>query len=219
MIQIAIADDFPLIREGIKTLLKDELDIEVVGEANDGNELLEILEKTKIDVILLDISMPGKDGIETTPVVHDKYPEVAILILTGHNKAQYISKVLNRGASGYILKQNLEKDELVRAIRCVNNDEPYYSDEVTKIIMANMTKKKSTPDTFKLTKREKEVLRLIAKGYMNLEIAEKLFLDKSTIEQHRKNMLGKAKASLDLKNMIALVAYAIEHGWLEDETM
>lgn len=217
MINVAIADDFPLIREGIKTLLNGEPDIEVVGEANDGNELLKILEETKIDVVLLDISMPGKGGIETTPIVHDKYPEVSILILTGYNKAQYISKVLNRGASGYILKQNLEKAELVRAIRCVNEKEPYYSDEVTKIIMANMAKRKqSTPDTFKLTKREKEVLKLIAKGHMNHEIADQLFLDKSTIEQHRKNMLGKAKASLDLKNMIALVAYAIEHGWLED---
>lgn len=209
MINLLIADDHQVVIDGLKSLLSLEDDFLVVGEALNGKMVLEALKDRKVDVVLLDINMPVMDGIETTKIMRKDHPDVKILILTMYNKPEFIRNILEAGASGYVLK-NVGKEELIDAIRKVEKGEDYFSLSVTRTMMDSY-KSGTNSNTFELTKRERDVLKLLAKGHMTTEIAEKLFISPHTVNTYRKNLLSK----LNVKNTASLVRYAIEKGFTE----
>ncbi len=213
MIKIIIADDHQMFIDGIKSLLKTNKNMSIVGEANNGVQLLEVLSKTPADIILMDVNMPEMDGIEATKQVCQKYPNTKVLMLTMFNTRDYIEKLLRAGAHGYILK-NTGKEELHEAIETLIKGESYFSKEVTERIMEGLQKKKSTennPMTVELTEREKDVLKLIAQELTTQEIADKLYISFHTVETHRKNLISK----LGVRNIAGLVKYAVMNGFVE----
>jgi DNA-binding NarL/FixJ family response regulator len=210
MIRIIIADDHQMFIDGIKSLLNTNKQVKVIGEANDGNGLLELMGKNEPDLILMDVNMAGMDGIEATKQVRKNYPAVKVLMLTMFNTRDYIEKVLKAGAQGYILK-NTGKEELNHAIEKVMNGESYFSKEVTERIMEGLQGKKASaydPMMVELTEREKDVLKLIAKELTTQEIADQLFISFNTVETHRKNLISK----LNVRNIAGLVKYAVQQG-------
>ncbi|GAB5557035.1 MAG: response regulator transcription factor [Schleiferiaceae bacterium] len=205
MIRVLLADDQQMFIDGIQSILSTVNNIEIIGVANNGLELLEKLEENQPDVILLDINMPEMDGIETCKRVKKQYPKSKILILSTYSHKSFVANLISLGADGYLLK-NTGKDELVLALETVNDGENYYSSDIKDVLNEN---KKSDGDEISfLSKREIEVLRLIGQGNTNTQIAEKLFLSPYTVETHRKNMMHK----LQLKNSAELVKYAVDRG-------
>lgn len=211
MIRIIIVDDHQPYIDAIKTILEEESSIKIVGEALQGKELLEILERVSADVILMDIRMPLLDGIEATRQVKRKYPHIKVLMLTMQNKKRYITTMIAAGADGYILK-NSGKDELVKAIHAVYTGNIYYSSAVTGQVMESFRKKK-TSDSVQvvLTTREKEVLKLLFQDLTAIEIARVLKISPHTVDAHRKNMLSK----LNVRTTVGLVKIAIEQRLLD----
>ena len=217
-IKILLADDHQLILDGINLLLKDAPDIDIVDEANHGDEVLDVLNRRKIYVILMDINMPVKDGITTTREVKQLYPDVKVLALTMVKEGPIITKMLDAGASGYILK-NTSKDELISAIRKVANGSKYFSSDVSEEMMNNFaaTKEKmkvanATIQKDHLTAREIEIIKLIVEGYSNAEIAEKLIRSPRTIDTHRTNIMKK----INVHNIAGLIKYAMANGLIEE---
>ena len=217
-IKILLADYHQLILDGINLLLKDAPDIDIVDEANHGDEVLDVLNRRKIDVILMDINMPVKDGITTTREVKQLYPDVKVLALTMVKEGPIITKMLDAGASGYILK-NTSKDELISAIRKVANGSKYFSSDVSEEMMNNFaaTKEKmkvanATIQKDHLTAREIEIIKLIVEGYSNAEIAEKLIRSPRTIDTHRTNIMKK----INVHNIAGLIKYAMANGLIEE---
>lgn len=212
MINIIIADDHQMFIDGIKSLLERQQDIVIVGEALNGTDLMTILRQVKADIVLMDIKMPGMDGVEATRQIRKEHMDVKVLALTMYNTREFVASLLGAGASGYILK-NTGKQELLAAIHALKNGSTYFSEAVTKQIMESMQGKRSSvfDGMIELTAREKEVLKLIAQEFTSQEIAGKLFLSINTIETHRKNLLSK----LNLKNTAGLVKYAMQHGILD----
>ncbi len=213
MINIIIADDHQMFIDGIKSLLKTNKNMSIVGEANNGVQLLEVLAQTPADIILMDVNMPEMDGIEATKQVCQKYPNIKVLMLTMFNTRDYIEKLLRAGAHGYILK-NTGKEELHEAIETLIRGESYFSKEVTERIMEGLQKKKaaeSNPMMVELTEREKDVLKLIAQELTTQEIADKLYISFHTVETHRKNLISK----LGVRNIAGLVKYAMMNGFVE----
>lgn len=209
--KIIIADDHTMFLEGITSLLNNVSEIEIVGKAVNGKEVLLLLEKTKTDIIVLDISMPEMDGIEVTKIIKKKYSNLKILILSTHSNSQMIAKLIRIGIDGYLLK-NAEKDELLYAIQKINLGETYFSKEVAIIHNKYETNfKQNLATTTELSNREKEILILIAKQYTAAEIAEKTFISLNTVNTHKRNLLSK----LNVKNTAGLVKYAIELGLLD----
>ncbi len=213
MINIIIADDHQMFIDGIKSLLEPQQDIAIVGEALNGTDLMAILRKVQADIVLMDINMPGMDGVEATRQIRKEHKEVKVLAVTMYNTREFVASLLGAGASGYILK-NTGKEELLAAIHALKNGSTYFSEAVTKRIMESLQGKRSSifDGVIELTVREKEVLKLIALEHTSQEIAKKLFLSVNTIETHRKNLLSK----LNLKNTAGLVKYAVQHGVLDD---
>ncbi|MCO6493676.1 MAG: response regulator transcription factor [Phaeodactylibacter sp.] len=207
MINVLLADDQRMFVEGMKAILQQEKDIDIVGEATNGDEVLAFLEKNPVDVVLLDIEMPETDGIEATRIIRKEHPLVKVLILSMYNKKSFILKLMQAGASGYILKEK-SKEELIAAIHNVYRGQPHFSLEVlSKIAGAN-----SEPDTeVQLTERELEVLCLIAEGKTTKEIAPMLNIAEATVNTYRRNLLEK----LEVSNDKHLVRYAIKHGLVE----
>ena len=217
-IKVLLADDHQLILDGINLLLKDAPDIDIVDEANHGDEVLDVLNRRKIDVILMDINMPVKDGITTTREVKQLFPDVKVLALTMVKEGPIISKMLDAGASGYILK-NTSKDELISAIRKVANGNKYFSSDVSEEMMNNFaaTKEKmkaanATIQKDHLTAREIEIIKLIVEGYSNAEIAEKLIRSPRTVDTHRTNIMKK----INVHNIAGLIKYAMANGLVEE---
>lgn len=213
MIKILVADDHKVFRDGIISILEDVEDITVVAEAGDGREVLDRLKETQPDVILMDITMGDTNGIDTTKLVKAAYPDIKILALSMHSESGYIVKMLEVGASGYLLK-DAGKEEMETAIRVVSKGNTYYSQQVSSVIIQHLTnpnKPKAPKGGVPLTKREIEVLRLIANEYSNPEIAKELFISIRTVDTHRRNLLEKLQA----KNTAGLVRYAIKHGVVE----
>lgn len=208
MIHLIIADDHQMFIDGIKSLLEHQPNILIIGEAQNGREVLELLAKKKADIILMDINMPELNGVDATKQIHKQYPGVKVLMLTMHNTKEYISQMISAGASGYILK-NTGKEELIAAIEAIYRGENYYSKEVTLRIMESMKPKREQQyvGDVELTEREKDVLKLIVQELTNAEIAEKLFISHHTVETHRKNLISK----LNVKNTAGLVKYAIQN--------
>jgi DNA-binding NarL/FixJ family response regulator len=202
MITVFIIDDHQMIIEGIHSLLLNENDIEWMGSAKLPDELLNVLKTRQPDVLLMDINLPQKSGLDLCREVKEKYPGVQIIGLSTSFQASVIRKMKDNGASGYLLK-DASKKEIVTALHEVNQGREYVSFSVAEVL-----KQKIPTDQLPvLTKREKEVLELIAEGWTNQEIADKLFLNCTTVDSHRKNMLTKFNA----KNTAALVKIAVSN--------
>lgn len=212
MINVIIADDHQIVLDGLKSLLEREKDICPVGEALNGFELLAQLEKKQVDVAVIDIDMPRMNGIETTKEIRTRFPDVKVLILSMYNDNEYIKQLVEVGASGYILK-NKGKEELVNAIKKIASGSEYLGEDIIKTIMEEMKRPKKTFNDNKipLTKREIEVLKLIAHGCTTPQIADKLCIAHSTVETHRRNLIDK----LGVANSKELIRYAIENDYCQ----
>jgi len=211
-IKVLIIDDHQIFRDGIVAMFSEVEDIDIAGVASDGDEALEKILLLKPDVLLLDISMPKLSGLELLAIIKKKHPEVYTLVLSMHTKDEYIYKAMNAGASGYLPKQNTSKEELLNAVRTVYKGEEYLNEAVTQVtqkshILRNTLNPDSRKDCDTLTKREREILKLVAEGLSNQEIADKLFVNIRTVETHKTNILQK----LQLKNSVDLVKFAIKN--------
>ncbi len=209
--RIVIAEDHTILREGLRALLSSNPDLEIVGEAKDGQEAVRSVEKVKPHMILMDLSMPRMNGMDAIREIKKKSPETKILILTVHKTEEYIQAALEAGANGYVLKDS-SHTELSLAIQNVLDGRYFISPEISgKIIGAYLQGKKPVRPTTSwdtLTQREKGILKLIAEGYKNKEIADFLCISVKTVEKHRANLMQK----LDLHNISDLTALAIERG-------
>ncbi|WP_422657005.1 response regulator transcription factor [Paenibacillus sp. EC2-1] len=217
MIRLLIVDDHAVVRSGLKLLLGEKQNIEVVGEAADGDEAIRMAEELKPDVVLMDLSMPhGKDGMTATEELKKLMPDIYILVLTMHDDEQYLFRAIQAGASGYILK-NAPHEELLTAIRYVAAGNAYLTPLATKRLMGQYIEKvkngEGTDEFESLSDREKEVLSWTAKGYANKEIAEKLIISVKTVETHKSNLMEK----LGLKSRPDLIKYAMQKGLLTFE--
>ncbi|MBP6430364.1 MAG: response regulator transcription factor [Ferruginibacter sp.] len=206
-IKVYIVDDHLLIIEGIIALLQNEKQIEVVGFASNANNCLQFLNSTKVDVLITDINMPEISGIELCKKVKAQHPSTNVIALSTYSEGAFISKMLDSGASGYLLK-NAAKAEIIEAIEIAHNGKQYLPFDVQKIYTSTLEKQSQTP---LLTKREKEILKLIADGFTNPQISEKLFISIDTVDTHRKNLHTK----LNVKNTALLIRRAIENNLLE----
>ncbi len=214
-LRVLIVDDHGIVRAGIRSLLVAETDIEVVGEATGGEEALEKVRELHPELVLMDIAMPGMNGIEATRRIKEEFPDVCVLVLTMHDDEEFFFPVLKAGASGYVLKE-AEPKELLYAIQVVINGEIFLSPTVTKSILeALVTTKDEEEDEKhgKLTIREKEILRLAADGQTNREIAQTLFLSIRTVEKHRQSVMRK----LGLSKREELTKFAIRKGLIDFE--
>jgi two-component system, NarL family, response regulator NreC len=217
-IRILLADDHELVRSGLMKLLETYKDLTVVGEAGDGLEAIEKTKALKPDVLIIDLSMPKLSGVEATKIVRKECPQVAVLVLTMHQNEEYVYQIFKSGAGGYILK-DAGKDDLATAIRTVARGEKYFSSRVSEIMVSGFLRKTSMRDEgtsgtteglkVALTRREKEVLSLIAEGLNNQEISERLFISPRTVDTHRTNIMQK----LDIHDVGNLVKFAIQHGF------
>jgi two-component system response regulator NreC len=213
MIKILLVDDHAVVRMGLKMLLNTNPEMEVIGEASEGNEGIKKALKLRPDVVVMDLSMPhGKDGLSATLDLKKQMPEVNILILTMHNDEEYLFRAIQAGASGCILK-SAPHDELMAAIESVAEGDAYLHPAATKRLMEEYlgNLKNDSSDIYNLlSDREKEVLTLIAKGYSNKEIAEQLVISVKTVESHKGNLMEK----LQMKTRPELVEYAVKKGLL-----
>lgn len=211
-IKVLIADDHTIVRSGLNLLLSSETDIEVVGEASDGALAVKMATDMKPDVVLMDIGMPVVDGFEATRQIRERAPEVNILVLTMHRCDEYFFQMLEAGASGYILK-GAETGELINAVRSVARGEVFLYPAMARILVQEfLTRSWSDAGEAKLTSREKEILKLIADGYSNKEIADRLVVSPSTVHSHSTNIMQK----LDLSARHQLVQYARRHGLISE---
>lgn len=202
-IRIAIADDHPLVSQGLKSLIENQPDITLAGIAENGEELLSILKLMPVDITLVDIDMPVKNGIETTKEIALHFPATRVIILTMHDEKSMIKQLMELGAHGYLLK-NCGQDELLLAIRNVAAGKKYFSGDVTMTLLNDDPTPDQSPEFKLLTTREIEILTLIAMGQSNKEIGDKLFISHRTVDTHRTNVMKK----LDVHNIAALVRIA-----------
>jgi DNA-binding NarL/FixJ family response regulator len=213
-IRVLIADDHAIVREGVKRILTAEPDLEVVGEAEDGLQAVEQAKKLKPDVAVLDISMPGMNGIEATKQIRAALPLTHTLALTMHEDDSYVFQLLKAGASGYVLKRAAATD-LVQAIRAARRGQAFLYPSVAKVVVADYLKRVETGEgreTYDgLTDREKEILTVVAEGATNQEIAQKLYISVKTVQTHRAHIMEK----LNLHDRTMLVRYAIRKGLIE----
>jgi DNA-binding NarL/FixJ family response regulator len=214
-IKVMIIDDHQLIIDGIKALLQDENDIEFIAGANNMLQALDIISETKIDVALVDISMPGESGIAVTKKLKELSPDINVLALTMHEDIQMITQMIEAGASGYIFKRT-SMNEVLDAIKTAARNEKYLSQNVQAVLMENIRLKNDLSEitienTAKLSEREKEILNLIAKEMNNEEIANKLFISERTVEAHRRNIFTKTNT----KSIVGLIKYAIKNDLID----
>lgn len=212
--RIIIAEDHTILREGLKALLSPDPELEITGEARDGMEAIQRVRELKPDMILLDLTMPKMNGMEAIREIKRACPETRILVLTVHKTEEYVLASLRAGADGYVLKDSTHA-ELVMAIHNVLCGKPYLSPGISEKVIQGYLEGKKVVNTRTaletLTKREREVLKLIAENYRNREIADCLCISIKTVEKHRDNLMKK----LDLHTTAALTAFAIEHGLTE----
>ncbi len=209
--RVLIVEDHTLLRAGLKALLTQDPDIEIVGEADNGRDAVQLIATLTPNLVLMDLSMPGMNGIEAIRDIKRRYPETRVLVLTIHKTEEYIHESLRAGADGYILK-DATHDELRVAIRSVLNGKTYLSPDVSGKVINGYLGAGNSPATSSawdsLTHREREVLKLVAEGHPNKFIADYYCLSVKTVEKHRSNLMKK----LDLHNASMLTAYAIEKG-------
>ena len=209
-IRVLLVDDHTILREGVRALLAGEREIVVVGEAGDGREALEKVETLRPDIVLMDMVMPGMNGLEATTLIKELHSEVKVLILSMYDDDEYVQQVIQAGASGYLLK-GMAADDLILAIREVHAGSSFLNPAVAaKLIEDYVRRVRGEGDAAGdlLTAREREVLKLIAEGNTNQEIADVLCLSRKTVESHRANIMRK----LDLHDVTELVKYALRTG-------
>ena len=210
-IKLIIADDHEIFRDGLKLMLARQDEIELIGEADNGKDLLELVEKQHPDVVLTDIKMPIMDGIEATRILSEKYPDLGIIGLSMFNEDNLIIDMLEAGAKGYLLK-NADKKEVLEAIKTVYQQDNYYCRQTSSKLAQMIAKSKFNPFAQKnrteFSDREKEIIALICQEFTNKEIGEKLFLSSRTVEGYRMKILEK----MNVKNTVGIVVYAMKHG-------
>jgi two-component system, NarL family, response regulator DegU len=211
MIRLAIADDQPLFRRAFVLLLRDMPDVQVMFDSANGEEMLIGLKGNAVDIVLLDLEMPVLDGVETLRSIREEHPQVKVIVLSTHDDEVSIVRMMELGASGYVLK-TAEPDEVENAIRSVKDSGYYFSDLVSRVMLQGLVKKEKVKPVYNvvdpLTERELEVLRAICQEMTTTEIAGKLFLSPRTVEFHRNNILLKTGA----RNVAGLVVYAMTKG-------
>lgn len=208
--KVMIADDHGIVRSGITLLLERQPDIDVIGEAADGAEALQFAIEHKPDVAVLDISMPKLTGLQAAREIKQQAPDVNVLLLSMHDDERYLYEALRVGAGGYVLKRAADQD-LVRAVRAVNDGEPFLTDDAQRSLVKAWMESGEEPRRDKLTDRELEVVKLIAEAHTNKQIAEILGLSEKTVESHRSNILNK----LGMSDRVELVRYAVRRGLIE----
>jgi len=214
-IKILLADDHLLFRDGIKSLLNDVDNIEIIEEVANGKELLEKLKTSSPDIVIADISMPSMSGIEATRIITEEYPDIKVLILSMHNDEEFILNSIKSGAKGYLPKDT-GRDELLKAIYSISNEEEYYNKDISDTILKGIIKKTKSESKLlnkipNLTNREIEIIKLVAEGFINKEIADKLYISIRTVDSHKNNIMQKLK----LKSTVDLVKYAIKNNLIE----
>ena len=209
--RVVIAEDHAILREGLRALLSSHPNLEVVGEAEDGREAIRCIDQLMPEVVLMDLSMPKMNGMEALREIKRRHPNTKVLTLTVHKTEEYILAALQAGADGYVLK-DATSNELLMAIGSVISGKRYLSPGVSERVIEGYIEGKRTLEQKSswdsLTQREREILKLVAEGYKNKEIAEQLYISVKTVEKHRANLMKK----LDLHSASALTAYAIERG-------
>lgn len=213
-IRVFLADDHLILREGIRSLLGKVPDIEIVGEAGEGGEAVDKVEQLLPDVVLMDITMPGMSGLEATRQIKQKYPQVKVLILTIHETNQYLSQMLQAGASGYVVKTTAAS-ELISAIRAVHQGDVYLYPSITRMLVEDYLQRvkggEEKTSYEGLTSREREILMYIAEDKKNKEIADILGISVRTVQAHRTNLMDK----LGAHDRTELVKYAISKGMID----
>jgi two-component system response regulator NreC len=211
MIRILLADDHSVIRGGLRALLQQQPDFQVVGEANDGREAVALSESLHPDVVVMDLSMPNLNGTEAARQIANKFPEMSVIILSMHSDEAYVLRALKAGAKGYLLKECAESD-LNQAIRAVRQGKSFFSPAVSRVLVEDYVRQlqdRDIEDSYELlTARERELLQLIAEGKSNKDVANMLNLSVYTVETHRANMMTK----LNLHTVPELILYAVRKG-------
>jgi two-component system response regulator NreC len=214
-IRLLVVDDHAVLRSGLRVLLNAQPDMEVVGEASDGVEAVEAALRLRPNVVLMDVAMSGEGGLEATARIKQVAPDIKVLVLSMYDDESYLRRALEVGASGYALKRAADTD-LLSAIRAVARDEVYLHPALTRVLVSDLLKRDpltpppSRPDAPHLSERESEVLRLVALGHTNQEIADSLYLSVKTVESYK----GRLMEKLGLRGRAALVRYAVEAGLL-----
>ncbi|KKN13234.1 hypothetical protein LCGC14_1008390 [marine sediment metagenome] len=210
-ISVLLVEDHHVVRKGIAYLLSMEKDIDMIGEAEDGNKAINMAKDLCPDVVIMDITMPNLNGIDVVKQIRKSIPETKVLILTMHTREQYIRQALREGASGYLLKESTQ-EELANAIRTVHKGGVALSPSISRFVLNEYVRqadpKKEVDSLELLTDRERQVLRLIAEGKTNKEVAKCLSISKSTVNIHRTNIMQK----LDIHDTVGLVRYSVEKG-------
>lgn len=210
-IRIVLADDHALVRNGIKAMLENEQDLLVTGEAGNGNEALEVAKEMKPDILVLDIRMPGMSGLEAAAKLKSYSPKTKAVILSMHDTEDYVLQALDAGAYGYMLKDT-DKNEFVKALKQIHGGSKYFSGDVSNVLANRLlgnkrvVKSAAKVDSYNLSKREKEILRMVVDGKQNKQIADQLDKSVRTIETHRFNIMKK----LDVNNAIDMVNKAMK---------
>lgn len=202
-IKIIITDDHQLFRKGLEFILGEYPDVEIIGQASNGKELLDLLEYATPDVILLDINMPVMDGLAAAAALQNQKTPYKILVLTMFDEDEQYNQMIELGAKGFILK-DADNNELIQAIRKVAGGGNYYSQD----LLLNLLRKKPDANEIEISEREREVLELICKGFSNMQISDTLHISQRTVERHRANLLAKTNSA----NSVSLVIYAIRKG-------
>jgi len=210
MISVLIADDHGIVRGGLRLLLDRQPDMQVVAEAADGIEAVELALRERPDICVLDVAMPRMTGLQATHEIRAHAPEIAVLLLSMHDDERYLFEALQAGAAGYVLKREADQ-ALLTAVRAVMRGEPFMTNAAERSLVREWMADDSTGPVEPLTPREREVLKLIAEAHTNREIGELLHLAEKTVESHRANLLRK----LGMRDRVELVRYAIRRGLIE----
>jgi DNA-binding NarL/FixJ family response regulator len=213
-IAVLLVDDHAVVRQGLRALLEAEGDIAVVGEAQNGREAVVLTKKTLPDVVLMDLAMPGLNGLEATRQIVRNVPSAKVLVLTSYGDNDYVAQLMEAGATGYLLKQTAAAD-LLKAIREVRGGNPFFSPAIAKRLRQQRSTAlaggEQNPRSGKLTSREAEVLQLVAEGLANKQIAAELSISIKTVEKHRQQAMDK----LNIHDIAGLTRYAMSKGWVE----
>jgi two-component system NarL family response regulator len=207
MIRVLLVDDHGLMREGLRSILEREIDVEVVGEAASGRAAVELARTLEPDVVIMDVAMKDSNGIEATRQLRSAQPDIKVIALSSHSDSRYVNAMLDAGACGYVLKANAY-DELRRALVAAKQDKSYLSPDVTESAVGRRGERELDPSHASLSPREKEVLQLLAEGLSSPQIGKRLYIATATVESHRRSMMRK----LRIHNVADLTKYAIREG-------
>jgi DNA-binding NarL/FixJ family response regulator len=213
-IRVLLAEDHQLVREGLKLLVDNQPDMETIGDASDGRAAVRLAEQLRPDVVIMDVSMPGMNGLRATETLTQSCPGTKVLVLTRHTDEGFVHQLLRAGASGYVVKQSAPA-ELLAAVRAVAAGGRYLDPAIAGKVIDGFARSRASMESdapTDLSERETEVLRHIARGYSNKEVAARLEVSVKTVEAHKANAMRK----LEMRGRIDLVRYAVLRGWLED---